>query len=163
MSQSHWLAPTGLVILAFAWPVFVFTGSQVSYLVSIAAACCTAVTLAASGSSLVVVYLAGLMALVGPEVNGQLGNGHAPLGSLRLFDAVTATAAFTVLVITWRSRHTILPQWRRPGALAVLSAAVIGYATVRWAMEGHQVNSFLRTDLRLIILAVLFWLIATSC
>lgn len=163
VSQSRWLATAGLVILAVAWPLFVFTGSQTSYLVSLAAACATAAALATTRSSLVVGYLAGLMALVGPEVNGQLGNGHAPLGSLRLFDAATATAAFAVLMVAWRSRHTILARWRRPGALAVLSVAAVGYATVRWAMEGHRVDSFLRTDLRLIILAVLFWLIATGC
>jgi hypothetical protein len=162
-SQYRWLAPAGLVILAFAWPLFVFTGSQVSYLVSIAAACCTAAALAAARRGLVVGYIAGLLALVGPEVNGQLGNGRAPLGSLRVLDAATATAAAAVLLVGWRSRGQVIPRLRHLGALAVLNVLVLGYATVRWGMEGHRVDSFLRTDLRLILLAALLWLIVTRC
>jgi uncharacterized membrane protein YhaH (DUF805 family) len=162
--QSRWLALGGIAVLAFAWPLFVFTGSQALYLTSIAAACCTAAALATMRTSLVVGYLAGLMALIGPEVSGQLGNGHAPLGSLRIFDAATAAAAVALLVLAWRrSRPTILAEWRHPGALAVLSALAVGYAIIRWAMEGHRVDSFLRTDVRLIVLAALFWFIASNC
>jgi hypothetical protein len=164
VSQRRWLVAGGLVVLAVAWTVFVFTGSQAAYLLSIAAACCSAGALAAMGSSLVVGYLVGLMALVGPEVNGQLGNGHAPLGSLRIFDAATATAAVAVSVFVGRrSMHASLARWRRPGALGVLSGLAVGYAALRWAMEGHPVDAYLRTDLRLIVLAVLFWFIASNC
>jgi hypothetical protein len=163
-SQCRWLALGGLAILAFAWPLFVFTGSQALYLVSIAAACCTAAALATMRTSLVVGYLAGLMALIGPEVSGQLGNGHAPLGSLRIFDAATATAAVALLVLAWRGpRRAILARWRRPGALGVLGVLAVDYAVLRWLMEGHRVDSYLRTDVRLIVLAALFWLIASNC
>jgi hypothetical protein len=109
-------------------------------------------------------FLAGLMALIGPEVNGELGSGHASLGSLRIFDAATATAAIALFVVAWwPSRRAILAGWRRPGALGVLAALAVGYATLRWAMEGHRVDSYLRTDLRLIVLAVLFWFIVSNC
>ena len=164
VSHGRRLALGGLAILAFAWPLFVLTGSQAGYLVSLAAACCTAAALTTMRSSLVVGYLAGLMALIGPEVNGQLGNGPAPLGSLRIFDAATGMAAVTLLVLAWRRpRRSILVSWRRPGALAVLSALAVGYAALRWVMEGHRVDGYLRTDLRLIVLAALFWFIASSC
>lgn len=164
VSQGRWLVPGGFAVLVFAWPLFVFTGSQASYLVSIVAACSTAAALATTRSSLMVGFLAGLMALIGPEVNGQLGNGHAPLGSLRIFDAATATAAIALFVVAWwPSRRAILAGWRRPGALGVLAALAVGYATLRWAMEGHRVDSYLRTDLRLIVLAVLFWFIVSNC
>jgi hypothetical protein len=164
VSQSRWLALGGLVILVLSWPLFVFTGSQASYLVSIVAACCAAAALGATRSSLTVGLLAGLMALVGPEVNGQLGNGHALLGSLRLFDAATLAAALALFVVAWwPARRAILASWRHPGALCVLGSLVVAYAAVRWVMEGHRVDGFLRTDLRLIVLAVLFWFIASNC
>jgi hypothetical protein len=149
------------VVLAVAWPLFVFTGSQADYLLSVAAASLTAAALGAMQSSLLVGYLIGLIALVGPEVNGQLGNGHAPLGSLRLVDAATAVGA-AALLFSLRSGRPIFAG-RRPGALATLATAAIGYATVRWAMEGRRVDGFLRADLRLIVLAALFWLIAANC
>ena len=163
VSQYRWLASAGLVILAVAWPLFVFTGSQTSYLVSLAAACATAAALAATRSSLVLGYLVGLMALVGPGLNGQLGNGHALLGSLRLVDVATAAAAGTVAVSLFASVRSSMFRWRRPGALLTLSVAAVSYAAVRWLMEGHRVDSFLRTDLRLIALAALSWFVATHC
>jgi hypothetical protein len=162
-SIARWRIPAGLVILAVAWSLFVFTGSQVSYLVAIAVACSIAIALAALRSSLVVGYLFGLMALIGPEVNGQLGNGHAPLGSLRILDAATAAAAITALVVAREPWRVIFARWRRPGALMVLAVTVVGYAILRWLMEGHPVNGFLRADLRLIVLAALWWVIATRC
>jgi hypothetical protein len=162
--QSRGLVPGGLAVLAVAWPLFVFTGSQASYVVSIIAACCAAAALARTRSSLMVGFLAGVMVLIGPEVNGQLGNGHAPLGSLRVLDAATAAAAIALFVLVlWPSRRAILARWRRPGALALVSATALGYASLRWAMEGHRVDSFLRTDLRLIVLAILFWFIVSNC
>ena len=136
-SPWSWLAPGGVVVLAVAWPLFVFTGSQADYLLSVAAASLTAAALGATQSSLLAGYLIGLIALVGPEVNGQLGNGHAPLGSLRLVDAATAAGA-AALVLSWRGDRSIFSR-RRPGALAVLAAAAVAYATVRWAIEGRRV------------------------
>jgi hypothetical protein len=163
ISQKRFMASAGLVILALAWPVFVFTGSQASYLVALVAACATAAALAATRSSLVVGYIAGLMALVGPEASGQLGNGHAPLGSLRLLDAATAAVAATVLFNLYVSRQAPIVWRRRLGPLSLLSMVAVGYATLRWVSEGHLVNGFLRTDLRLIVLAALFWLIVSHC
>jgi hypothetical protein len=165
VSRGRWLAAGGLAVLAFAWPVFVFTGSQASYLVALAAACCTAGALATLRSSLMVGYLAGLLALIGPDVNGQLGNGYAPLGSLRIFDAAAAAAAIALLLVLAheRSLRATIARWRHPGALGLLSTLAVGYAVIRWVMEGHRVDSFLRTDLRLIGLAVLFWFIASNC
>jgi hypothetical protein len=168
-SSSDWVsrwreqAIAGLVLLAIAWPVFVFTGNQVGYLVSIVAACWVAGALASARSSLVIGYLIAVMALIGPEVNGQLGNGHAPLGSLRIIDAATAAGAAVALVVAWRSERAALPNWRRPGALGVLSVSAVGYALIRWGMEGHRVDGFLRADLRLIVLAALFWFLASRC
>jgi hypothetical protein len=160
---NRWAALAGLAILAVAWPLFVFTGSQTSYLVATAAACVTAIALAAVSSSLIVGYLLGILALLGPEVNGPLGNGHAPLGSLRILDAVTAAAAITVLLAAHEPWRKVVDRWRPPGALLVLALTAVGYATLRWVMEGHRVDGFLRADLRLIALAALWWLIITRC
>jgi hypothetical protein len=160
--RPRWLAGAGLVTLLAAWPVFVFTGSQVSYVVSLAAACATAGALAAAASSLVLGYLIGLIAVVGPEVSGRLGNGHALLGSMRLLDAATVVAALVALARMWPPRaHTVVSALR--DFLPLVTVATLAYATLRWGMEGHRIDSFLRADVRLILLGALFWLLATVC
>jgi hypothetical protein len=161
-SPWRWLAPGGVALLCVFWPLFVFTGSQADYVISLAGACITAAALARTRSSLLVGFVAGLIALVGPEVNGQLGNGHATLGSLRLVDAATAVGAASVMIVALRARRPAFAP-RRLGALALLSLVAVAYATTRWAIVGHRVDAFLRTDLRLLALAALVWLIAAHC
>jgi hypothetical protein len=160
---SQWetlLAGAGTVILVCSWPVFVFTGNQISYLVATAGACLAACGLAHARTPVTVGFLIGVLALVGTDVNGQLGEGNALLGSLRLFDLTVAAAAVVAVWHLVRSRPRAV---RRPTGLALLSVIAFVYATARWAMEGHRVDSFLRTDLRLVAIAALTSFVAWRC
>jgi O-Antigen ligase len=163
-SPGRVIAAAGLSVLLVFWPLFVFTGTQASYLASIVSACVTATGLALERSALLVGYLAGLVALVGPEVNGQLGNGHALLGSLRVLDAAAVAGVIAIVATHRRSwRASFSSSSRSVGTLGLLTAAVLAYAALRWAMEGHRVDSFLRSDLRLIALGTLSWVTVTRC
>src|SRR5207249_1545618 len=141
-------------------PVFVFTGNQIAYLVATAGACLAAAALALAQTPVTVGFVVAMLALMGPDVNGQLGEGHALLGSVRIFDAAVAAAAAAA---AWQLLHSRPRAIGRPGGLAVLSIVAVGYAAVRWAMEGHRVDSYLRTDLRLVALAALTWFVASRC
>ena len=163
VDTRRWLGLLGLLAMAVAWPVFVFTGGQVAYLVSVVAACGVAVLLSVSKSSLTSGYMIALMALIGPEVNGQLGNGHAPLGSLRLIDAAAAAGVIAVFAVGWRSELAAIASRRRPGALGLLALLAVAYTGAMWLAYGHPLDGFLRADLRLIVLAALFWLLASRC
>jgi hypothetical protein len=151
------LAAAALASLCAAWPTFVFTGSQAAYALSLLASVLASVALARINPALCLLFLLAVLALVGPEVSGQLGTGRAPFGSLRVFDAASVAGAAGIAFGTLRPRA---PMWVRPGALGALTAAVLVYASIRWAVEGHRVDSFLRSDLRLIGLALLFWYVA---
>src|ERR1700722_18257070 len=92
-SWSRWetlLAGAGTAVLVCSWPVFVFTGSQIAYLVATAGACLAVAGLAHARTPVTVGFLIGVLALVGTDVNGQLGVGTALLGSLRIFDLAVA-------------------------------------------------------------------------
>ncbi len=163
VETQRWLGLAGLLILAIAWPLFVFTGEQAAYLVSVVAACGVAALLSVTKSSLASGYMLALMALIGPEVNGQLGNGHALLGSLRLIDAAAAAGVIALLAVGWRSELASIRSRRRPGALGLLALLAVAYAGAMWLAYGHPVDGFLRADLRLIVLAALFWVLASRC
>jgi hypothetical protein len=162
---SRWetlVAGGGAAAVIGAWPVFVFTGNQIAYLVATAGACLAAAALALAQTPVTVGFVVAMFALMGPDVNGQLGEGHALLGSVRIFDAAVAAAA-AAAAAAWQLLRSRPRAIGRPGGLAVLSIVAVGYAAVRWAMEGHRVDSYLRTDLRLVALAALTWFVASRC
>lgn len=152
----------GAAALVAAWPVFVFTGAQAAYLVATLGACLAAVGLIRRRTPLAVGFLVGLLALVGSDVNGQLGKGTPPLGSLRILDLALAAAALTA---AWVDRGELrrLSVRSRPGGLAILGGLAVVYVTLRWATAGHPVDSFLRTDLRLLVVAALTSFVARRC
>jgi hypothetical protein len=172
------LAAAALAAVLAAWSVFVFTGSQVAYLLAAVAAAGLAGGLAARRSRLLLFLVLGELLLIGSEAGGHLGRGRAPLGSLRLIDltllaamaalcaqALRAEAAQGPLAERLRTRLREV-HWRsaarRAPAGAILAAATV-WAGVMWAANGHHTDGFLRTDARVLGLGVATWIIAVAC
>jgi hypothetical protein len=171
-------AAGALGVILVAWPVFVFTGSQVAYLLTALAAVGLAVWLASQRSRLLLFLVVGELVLVGSEAGGHLGRGTAPLGSLRLLDltllaalatlaaqAVSAEAAKGPLRDQLRLRVGEI-DWRavvrRAPGMAILAAAVV-WAALMWAVNGHRVDGMLHTDLRVLGLGIATWIVAAAC
>jgi hypothetical protein len=89
------------------------------------------------------------MALLGPEVNGSLAAGTAPLGHLRILDA---TAAASVVVLAPQLARTLLR--RPPGALALPSFAVGVWVVGLWFVNGRPRDGLVKADLRVVGLAL---------
>jgi hypothetical protein len=167
-----------LATIAIAWPVFVFGGSQVAYLLTALAASGLAVGLALRRSRLLVLLVVGELVLIGSEVGGHLGHGSAPLGSLRLLDITLLVALATLGASALASEaekgpllerlgmHVRQTDWRdvarrAPGA-ALLAGAVV-WAGLMWLAHGHHLDSLLRPDLRVLGLGIATWIVVATC
>jgi hypothetical protein len=155
-----------LVALAGAWVLYVFDGSQAGYCVAIASACLIAGSLAWRRDPVVVVFIVGVLVLLGPEARGALAPGNAPLGDARIFDLCLATGASAALVSWFRSLGQFsvttfsLLLRRCSKALghtsSILIAGVfVGWVTAVWLVEGAPFHSDTRTDVRLILIGMI--------
>jgi hypothetical protein len=149
-----------VLALVGLWPAYVFTGSQWSYVLATIAAAIAAVGFARRRSALVVVFLLAMLALIGTDVNGELGKGAAALGSLRIFDVAVAAAA---LAAGWAARRDLPPLSRPRSDLTLLALGAGAYLVLRWVTSGHGFDIYLRTDVRLVVLAVLAWVVGLRC
>ena len=154
---------TAAAVFALAWPFFVFVGDQLAYLLATAAMAALALMLSANRSPYAVILVVGLAAVVGTEARGELGDGSAPLGSLRILDVALL---FALLGAAWArvsaGRVPELLRRSRPGILGVLAALLVGWAGVLWIVAGAPRNQFLNTDIRLLVLVVGTYLVARA-
>lgn len=159
LNGSSILLVAGAAALAATWPIFVFTGSQAGFVLATAASCLIAARLAIARTPVVLTYLLGVLAIIGPDANGPLGAGRPWLGSLRIFDLTVLAAA---LATAWVIRHDGLWRLRAPQAGWVHALATLGvlYGVARWLTVGHPGGPLLRTDARLIAIAMLVAFIA---
>jgi hypothetical protein len=169
---------SALACIAIAWPVFVFDGSQLAYLLTAIAASGLAVGWARRRSRLLVLLVVGEVVLIGSEAGGHLGHGSAPLGSLRLLDVTLLVALVTLganvlaaeaekgpLAERMRLRASEIDRRelirRAPGA-AILAAAVL-WAGLLWLAHGHRVDSILHPDVRVLGLGIATWIVVATC
>ena len=148
--------------LLAAWPVFVFTGSQAAFLVATLASCTVAAVLAGARKPVVLAYLIGVVAVIGPDANGRLGAGLPWLGTLRIFDA-TAVAAAAAVAWSARKEGWWRPRQLRSGWLRGIAVLAVVYAVARWLSVGHPRGALLNTDARYIAIGVLVTFIAWRC
>jgi len=147
-----------LAILVAAWPTFVFDGAQWAFLVSAAAAGWVAFELARRRSVLAPVFVIAVLTLAGPQVNGAIGNGTAPLGTLRLLDLTLAAALAGAAPAILARRAAVLCS----RAVWVL-AALCAYGTVLWLAHGAVRNGAFKGDVRLVLLAAGMFALAGTC
>jgi hypothetical protein len=167
-----------LAAVAIAWPLFVFDGSQVAYLLSAIATSGLAVGLALRRSRLLVLLVLGVLVLIGSEAGGHLGRGTSPLGSLRLIDITLLVALVTLGAsalsaeaekgplleqLRARARETDLREVARqaPGAAFLMGAVM--WAALMWMTHGHHIDSLLRTDVRVLGLGIATWVVVVTC
>ena len=158
--------------LGAAWTSYVFAGSQIAYCVAVAVGCGIAAYLAWRRDPLVLIFLIGVLALLGPEARGSLGRGRALLGDGRIFDLVLLTAFAAALAASFWGRRGTVRQLRsglRRCSLALghryslaIAAGLVVWAIALWIRQGHPFDPYTRTDLRLILLgAAAVGLVAT--
>jgi hypothetical protein len=178
-ARARWpidaLAIAGLAAGLAVWPWYVWGSSQIAFLVACAGFALTAGVLAALRSRFLPVLLIGEMALLGTEVNGAIAAGRAPAGTLRLIDISLAAAAAVVAVKQGPGVVRGLRSAARGGGLRALrsfagrapllvgSLVLVGYALALWLSKGAARDSFVKTDLRLIMLAFGCWAVASAC
>jgi hypothetical protein len=164
---SLYLVPIiGSAVLIPAWVVYVFAGSQAAYLAAVAAACLVAGWLAWRRDPAVLVFLVGVLALLGPEARGSLASGSAPLGDARILDLSLVAAALAGLLSAVRSSNEVTVGALAAGvrrcslvlghrySLAIV-ALLMAWVVAQWMREGHPVDSVTRTDLRLAVIGTL--------
>jgi hypothetical protein len=167
-----------VVVIAAAWPSFVFSGNQLAFLASLIGSCLVAIKLARRRTRLVLVYFVAVASLIGTEANGAIGRGDPPLGTLRLIDGTL------VVVVLWlvgsEYLRTIAPRasfrkrirqtlalLRRSG-LSIstpgwILISLVLYATALWLSNGAPIDSITKTDLRLLMLGAGLWIVARTC
>jgi len=157
----------GTAILAVAWPLYVFDSSQLAFAAALVVACAIAADLAWARAQLLVLLLVGLLLLLGPEANGELAAGHPMFGSLRLIDAALAVALVSLAaggaLRRLRGSARLGPAAAARHPLALLLAFAVAWVTTLWLVEGPQLDSLARTDVRLIFLAGGFFCVARTC
>lgn len=167
-SRAWSLAGAGLGLVA-AWPVFVFTGSQIAYMVAAVTAAGLALELARARSVLAVAFLVAVLTLFGPEANGALGRGDAPLGTLRLLDITLASALLGLCFkpVGWiDDRRDLLRLGARTttrSPVVWILAGLLAYAVVLWVAYGPSLDGFVKTDIRLIALGLGTFVLTAVC
>ena len=154
-------------VLLLALTVFIADGHQGSFAVALGATAVCAVALSLVRSWAAVVLVFALATVGGPELRGELGHGQAITGSLRLLDVGLAAVLCVVVAkqllkaTRWRPSALKIPD---PGSLFAWSllAIVFALATTMWAIEGAHDTEFVRTDVRLVVLALGVYVIARA-
>lgn len=169
LQRSEKLALAAGVVFVVPWSVFVVEGSQFAYLIALAFSATAAALLAWSRSWLVVLFIVALATLVGTEARGELGGGTAPLGSLRLLDAALLAAGAGLFArhaldrgFRSTSRALILRWPRAISVEAWIVGAAVVWATILWIANGAAHDAFVRTDVRLILLAAGTYVLARA-
>jgi hypothetical protein len=166
--RSWAVVVAGLALVA-AWPAFVFTGSQVAYLGAAVAAAVVSLELARARSVLAVALLIAVLTLIGPEANGALGRGDAPLGTLRLLDITLASALLGVCFkpVEWVDDRRDLLRLAAGAAArspaAWLLALLLTYSVALWAAYGPSLDGFVKTDVRLVALGFGTFVLTAVC
>jgi hypothetical protein len=169
------LAALAVLLGLAALPLYVWGGSQIAFLVSCAAFAFAAGVLTALRSRFAPVLLIGEMAFVGTEVNGAIAAGHAPAGTLRLIDISLAVAVAVVAVQRGPGLLRELRGGLGGGVFRALrsfvgrapllagSLVLVAYAVAVWLSKGAPRDAFVKTDVRLILLAFGCWAVASYC
>ena len=166
LPRNDQLAGAAAVLLAVTWPVFVFEGGQLAYLLAMMAAIACAALLGWSRSWLAMLFVVMLATLVGTEARGELGHGTSPWASVRLVDvALLAAAAGLVAghVAEHGARAAIGAIVSRRGLHSLelsIVLGVTGWAVALWVADGARRDALVRTDVRLILLACGTYLLA---
>jgi hypothetical protein len=155
--RQHAVTAIGIASVVLVWPAFVFAGWQTAYVAAVIVCVVLAANLARARAFGVVLLLVAELALLGPEVNGSLAAGAAPLGHLRILDA-TAAAAIVVLA----PQLTRMLLRRTPGALALTSFAVGVWAVGLWLVNGRPRDGLVKSDLRVVGLALATFALAVA-
>lgn len=150
-----------IVILVAAWAIFVPQGSQAMYAIALLAAATAAAILGWARSWLTALFVIAVALLIGTEARGELGQGSALFGSLRILDVtlLAAGAGLVARAIAEHRRGRPVPRLAATGLGALSPAAWIvvattAYAAALWLAHGADVSPLLRTDVRLLLLAL---------
>ncbi|MBA3747035.1 MAG: hypothetical protein H0W96_06020 [Solirubrobacterales bacterium] len=149
-----------IVILIVAWAIFVPQGSQAMYAIALLAAATAAALLGWAQSWLAALFVIAVALLIGTEARGELGRGSALFGSLRILD-VTLLAAGAGLVARAIAEHGLgqirrrrVAALRAPSPAGWIVVATAAWAVAAWLAHGADVSPLLRTDVRLLLLAL---------
>jgi hypothetical protein len=160
-----------LAVLAAAWPLFVFDGSQSAYACALLASGVAAGALAYTQSVWLPVLLVAEIALLGPEVSGELAPGSPIAGGVRLVDLTAAIALLALGAAEIRkpgrlayavSRMHLGDLRALPGEAWILGGLAI-WLTGLWLAHGAPLVPATRADMRITFLAVAAWLVGRHC
>jgi hypothetical protein len=158
-----------LLIVAIAWPVYVFGGSQVAYVAAAAASALLGIRLALARSQALILLLVAEVGMLGTEANSALASGSPLLGTFRLVDITLAASLLGLGIAIARSGtaararvgREIVELTRRRAVLATM--LLLGWVAALWAAHGHLLDGITKTDIRILGLAVGTSIIACTC
>ncbi|MDP9225301.1 MAG: hypothetical protein M3P18_15950 [Actinomycetota bacterium] len=170
-----------VLLIATAWPVYVFDDSQAAYLIAVAASGAVAASLAWDRDQLIVFLLLAEVGLLGTEASGALASGTPVLGTARMIDITTAVALATLaskrvmtaarqgaalgLRVSVRHQLARILCTRRQFASkpSGLLLGVLAWMVALWLARGHPIDEFVKTDVRVIGLGLAMWFLARIC